>query len=301
MTLHISGAVVTHHGVANNNRGENEGNMTTLQKLLWNGEVHTTVSAEAIRWAVRYLWQQRGLTVRRRWDDDKEDYDERNNFSPDDFLDDDLMGFMLAEGAKMEGNDAEKPQKGAKGKKEDKPKGTIEKRRGVFEVARAVSLLPYAGDVAFNAKAGEKGSTSLYAAEIHATRYQYGFALTPARLKVKARALEALRAVASLGEVAGNHARYLYDFSPETVVFRVSHDPSPRLLYCFDQVGERVRAQKLVRAVEVGDIAPAELIIGGALADVECGQRLEAAGVTVRRGVQAALTALEARLAGELS
>ncbi|HMW03361.1 MAG TPA: type I-B CRISPR-associated protein Cas7/Cst2/DevR, partial [Acidobacteriota bacterium] len=57
MTFHLFGNVLTRYGAAANNRGENEGNITTLQKLLWKGQVHTTVSAEAIRWALRYHWQ----------------------------------------------------------------------------------------------------------------------------------------------------------------------------------------------------------------------------------------------------
>ena len=51
MSKHLFGLVVTPYGTAANNRGENEGNITTLQKILWKNEVHTTVSAEAIRWA----------------------------------------------------------------------------------------------------------------------------------------------------------------------------------------------------------------------------------------------------------
>ena len=43
MSKHLFGLVITPHGAAANNRGENEGNITTLQKLLWNGEAHTTV------------------------------------------------------------------------------------------------------------------------------------------------------------------------------------------------------------------------------------------------------------------
>jgi CRISPR-associated protein Cst2 len=54
MGKHLFGLIVTDHGTAANNRGESEGNITTLQKILWNGEVHTTVSAEALRWAIRY-------------------------------------------------------------------------------------------------------------------------------------------------------------------------------------------------------------------------------------------------------
>jgi len=32
--------------------------LATLQKILWRGEVHTPVSAEAIRWAIRWHWQR---------------------------------------------------------------------------------------------------------------------------------------------------------------------------------------------------------------------------------------------------
>lgn len=291
MSLHIAGNIVTHHAPAANNRGENEGNLTTLQKLLWKGSVHTTVSSEAIRWAIRYDWQQRGLKVRRRWDDDEENYVEANNFDAEAFIDDDLMGYMLAAGAKLEGNAAEN-QKG-------KGKGTVDKRRGVLEVCRAVSLEPFAGDVTFNAKAGEKGSTSLYGTEVHATRYQYGFSITPDRLKDRTRAKEAIEAIVGLGEVAGNHSRYLYDFAPESVVFRVSHDPSPRVLYCFEDVGDaKVGASSLVRAVKCGDIDPKELFVGGILADEKDGEELEKLGVQVFKGVKqardAVLKAIEA-------
>ncbi|EMM80859.1 hypothetical protein LEP1GSC037_0249 [Leptospira interrogans str. 2006001854] len=58
MSLHIFGTILTPHGVAANNRGENEGNLSTLQKLLWNGEVHSTVSGEAIRYALRETWME---------------------------------------------------------------------------------------------------------------------------------------------------------------------------------------------------------------------------------------------------
>lgn len=48
MSFHFFGNILTGYGTAANNRGENEGNIT-LQKLLWKSEVHSTVSAEAIR------------------------------------------------------------------------------------------------------------------------------------------------------------------------------------------------------------------------------------------------------------
>ncbi len=253
MSLHVFGAIVTAHGCAANNRGENEGNITTLQKLLWQGDVHTTVSAEAIRWALRYYWQKNGMEVNRVWDDELEDHVWADatwagwsESTGKTYIDDDLLGFMKAEGAKTEGE-----------------KGTTMKRRGVLEISRGVSTTPFAGDISFNAKSGEKGRTSLYGTEIHATRYQYGFAMTPERLRDPARCQQAVDAFVSLGEVAGNHSRFLFDFSPESVVFRVTSDPAPRVLYCFAEADGQISAPELIRKVEAGDVNPAELYIGG--------------------------------------
>jgi len=292
MSKHLFGAIVTHHGTAANNRGETEGNITTLQKLLWKGEVHTTVSAEAIRWAVRYCWQMKGLSLRRKWDDVKEEYDETTDFDPAKYIDDDVMGYMLAEGAKSEGNSAERS---------GKAKGTTTKRRGVLEVTRAISLVPFGGDITFNAKAGEKDVTSLYGTEVHATRYQYGFALTPQRLNDSKRTLFALEALLALGEVAGNHSRFLFDFSPESIVLRWTNDPSPRLLYCFGEREGCIEAPKLERAVVVGDIPADELVIGGLLADTDLGTRLDEQGATVVGGIREAGEIMASRVKSDLS
>src|SRR4051812_29455651 len=107
MSLHVFTNLITPFGTAANNRAENEGNITTLQKLIWQGQPHTTVSAEAIRFALRRLLassEARGTN--RRWDEH-----ERNNVWQDwkfagwaeaqgeTYIDDDLLGFMKAEAA----------------------------------------------------------------------------------------------------------------------------------------------------------------------------------------------------------
>lgn len=257
MSIHIFGSIITAPGVAANNRGETEGNITTLQKILWKGNVHTTVSAEAIRWALRYYWQIKDIEVNRRWNDEKDDHEwqdprwegwqEENGKT---YIDDDVLGFMKAEGAKVEGE-----------------KGTTTKRRGVLEVARAISTTPYAGDITFNAVSGEKGTTSLYGTEVHATRYQYSFAMTPERLREKPRVFDVIDAIAGLGEVAGNHSRFLYDFSPESIVLRISEDPAPRILYCYEETDDgKVVAPELIRKIKVGDLKADEIFIGGPIA-----------------------------------
>src|SRR4028119_1045530 len=162
--FHLFGNLLTSYGTAANNRGENEGNITPLQKLEWKGETRTTVSAEAIRWALRYYWQRAGYPVNRRWDEDAKPVADHilqePNFDEERFIDDDVLGFMRAEGAKVEASEL------PKGKRKKAPKGTVTARRGRLEVTRAVSTTPYSGDITFNAASGSKGSTSLYGTEV---------------------------------------------------------------------------------------------------------------------------------------
>jgi len=298
MSMHVFGAVVTHHGTAANNRGETEGNITTLQKLVWHGQVHSTVSAEAIRFALRRRLIDAGHTSNRIWDEDARSNEWRDATFEDwksggsKFIDDDLLGFMSAKAAK-----------------EENTKGSAEVHRGILEVTRAISLTPWPGDVTFNAasieatpSAAKKGSNPVpYGTEVHATRYQYGFAMTPERLRQPERAIAALEAIASLGEVAGNHGRFLFDFSPDSIVLRITPDPAPRLLYTFSlDKGNRVAVGGLVSKVDAGDIEGEELILGGPVTDSADGEKLVQIGATVFPGVKGAVVMAMDRLKEEL-
>lgn len=299
MALHVFGAFVTPVGTASNNRGVTEGNITTLQKLVWEGGVHTTVSAEAIRFALRRLLAETGELCNRSYDEkDRVNvwadpsflrWGEKSKDAP--FADDDLLGYMQAEGAKQEGE-----------------KGGAKVRRAVLEVTRAVSLTPWPGDVTFNAaspgatpSAQKKGSNPVpYGTEMHATRYQYGIALTPGRLRIPSRAAKALKLLCSLGEVAGNHGRFLFDFSPDSVVLRITDDPAPRILYGFraNDAG-RVEMPEILRKVKGGDIASKELFVGGSVvATLDEGSRKILEGAALFDGVRAACDAACAHLPG---
>lgn len=296
MSLHVFANFITPFGTAANNRAETEGNITTLQKILWQGETHSTVSAEAIRFALRRLLDSAEKTgTNRSWDEN-----ERANVWKDHqfkgwasdkgatHIDDDLLGFMIAEAAKDDGS--------------DDGKGSANVRRGVLEVTRAVSLTPWAGDVTFNAASpgatpsaskGDKDKSKNpvpYGTELHATRYQYGIALTPERLRDKSRAAVAITALCNLGTVAGNHGRFLFDFSPDAVVIRISQDPAPRMLYCFGTTddGKSCQADTLVQRIKTQDIDPTELFVGVSDLDSPLAQQLRAAGVTNISGVKTA-------------
>ena len=307
MSLHIFGAVLTHHGTAANNRAETDGNITTLQKLLWKGRVHTSVSAEAIRFALRRRLAESEET-NRYWDETSRVNEWRDHtFSRyaegKPFIDDDLLGFMSAEAAKEDASDTGETEGTGKGKA--KKKGTANIRRAVLEVTRAVSLIPFGGDVTFNAASpGATPSAAKvakspvpYGTEVHATRYQYGFALTPGALVTPSRAAVAIRALCALGEVAGNHGRFLYDFSPESIVLRVTHDPAPRILYVFQETKSGIDVDELVHRVESGDVPGEELILGGLLTRLPAAERLKQLGAILEPGVRKAAEIVCERMA----
>jgi CRISPR-associated protein Cst2 len=318
MSKHLFGLIVTPYGTAANNRGENEGNITTLQKILWNGEIHTCISAEAIRFAIRYYWQQaKGEDhLNRKWKEfdndgarkDKPSHEWADHEFKDwqKFIDDDVLGFMSAEAAKEETNPEE--SSGTKAKK-SKGRGKTCVRRARLEITRAVSLTPFVGDITFNAatpgatpSASSTGKDPVpYGTEMHATRYQYGFALTPEELKEKNRVIDIIDAIVNLSEVAGNHARFLFDFSPDSIIFRWTDDFAPRILYGFALDSEgRLTMPEVVRRLEAGDIKPDELVVGGSIAAFEHGKALKDKKALVENGVKAAAEQIKKRIRNDL-
>lgn len=283
MTFHLYGNILTFYGVAANNRGENQGNITTLQKLIWKGETHTVVSSEAIRWAIRYYWQKVEVhgEVNRQWNDNSSP-DEVNpkwqnpDFDPEAYIDDDLLGFFNAE------NDQRA-------------------RRGRLDVTRAISTIPYNGKVTFSARSGSpRTNTSLYGTEFHGTRYQFGFGITPESCHDPARVLGLLDAIVSICDVGGNHGRFLFDFAPESIILRWTNDFAPRFLYCYDEdeLGH-ISTPKLSKQIRAGDLDPTELWIGGDITELLEGSEYER--VNKSSGVKAIVNALKAKIAQDLS
>ena len=314
MSKHLFGLVVTPYGTAGNNRGESEGNITTLQKILWNGEIHTTVSAEAIRFAIRRYWESsKGEDqLNRRWRDVGKPHHEWKDHEFKDwqrFIDDDVLGFMSAEAGKEETNDAEDEQ--STGKRKKKNRGTATIRRGRLEITRAISLIPFAGDITFNAagigatpSASSTGEHPVpYGAEIHATRYQYGFALTPESLSDSSRSIDVVNAITSLSKVAGNHSRFLYDFSPDAVIYRWTDDFAPRMLYGFSSADNQpLSIPEILGRIKQGDIDASEVIVGASTPntfDSEVAGQLENLKVKVL-GVKAAAEEVKRRIRADL-
>src|SRR6266540_6527129 len=164
MTMHLFGTILTPQAVAHNNRGESEGTVSTLQKVIRNGDIHSTVSSEAIRYALREAWlDDSKLKLNRKVSHDGSDWVDKEFSKPGDFIDNDVLGYMHAK------------------------KETIS-RRGVLEISRAISTLPWPGTVSAHfASAGSNPAVVSdnpipYQCEVHDTRYQYTFAMTPEAL-----------------------------------------------------------------------------------------------------------------------
>jgi len=99
--------------------------------------------------------------------------------------------------------------------------------------------------------------------------------------------------------VAGNHARFAYDFSPASIVLRVTSAHSSKIQNCFrhDEETRGYHIGRLMRRVETGDIPASELIVGGEIADTYEGNRLKELGVFVSGGVEQAITEAKRRIA----
>ncbi|HKP47534.1 MAG TPA: DevR family CRISPR-associated autoregulator [Pyrinomonadaceae bacterium] len=306
-TNYIYGTILTSEAVAANNRGDNIGNTTTLQKVFHQDDLHTSVSAEAIRFALRYRFQLEGLSVNRSYDPDAgklnfED-EKRTTWNPsgDVFIDDDLMGFMDAAAAQQEQEEEGVEGEEATPKKKTKAKGKTTKRQSPLAIGRAVSLRPYRGELSFNAVSGEKekGKLSLYNAEMHTTEYQYSFGLNLNDVVRKENIGHLIDAVVDPPPVAGNHSRFAYDFSPSSVVLRVTNAHSSKIQNCFehDEESRSYTVERLIHRVESGDVPAGELIIGGELAATVEGKKLESLGVKVFPGVKAAANEARKRIA----
>lgn len=306
-TNYVYGTILTSEAVAANNRGDNIGNTTTLQKVFHRDDLHTSVSAEAIRFAIRYRFQLEGLHVNRSYNSDAgklsfED-EKRTTWNPDGdvFIDDDLMGFMDAAAAQQEKEEESVEGEEATPKKKTKAKGKTTKRQSPLAIGRAVSLRPYRGELSFNAVSGEKekGKLSLYNAEMHTTEYQYSFGLNLNDVVRKENISHLIDAIVDPPPVAGNHSRFAYDFSPSSVVLRVTNAHSSKIQNCFehDEESRSYTVERLIRRVESGDIPAGELIVGGELAATAEGKKLESLGVKVFPGVKAAANEARQRIA----
>jgi CRISPR-associated protein Cst2 len=275
----IYGCVVTPQDLSSNNRGESIGNLSCLQKVQVGAKEYTRVSSEAIKLAVLET------VIASQWDETNREWDPCSRVSswkdhrdPAKYFDDDLFGFLRAEAVRIEETpqdiDTDDNKKDKKKTKAPKQRGESLARKGAFEINAAISTSPFLGDVTFNATSaakvdskGNSNKTSLYATEMHWTRYQWGFAINPFSVIKKERINILLRAIADISSVAGNHSRFKFDFSPQAIAMRVTYHCAPKIFKTFSCEGNDIRATELIKLVQWGEIDPKELYLGGSVND----------------------------------
>ncbi|MEZ5307410.1 MAG: hypothetical protein R2684_09720 [Pyrinomonadaceae bacterium] len=187
------------------------------------------------------------------------------------FADDFLFGFMVADKKAI-----------------DKNKGLPSKRDSVFRMNMAVSVLPYRFNAVFhqsplNAEPSpwKNSSTSalIHREAIH-TAYQYPFAMAGIDCKAQPQWTKALlESIGELANVAGGHARSLYEMSPKSIVARISKSLVAGFdTYGFNENGEFAELSRINK----DDLPGSEFWIGGQIArdmDLEERGRLEGEGV----------------------
>jgi CRISPR-associated protein Cst2 len=290
--LNLFATVLTNAAPSSNYRGESEENRTVLQKISKGGHEYTVISPESMRNALREMLAARGLPMNRTRLHDKEQLAvEYKSFpDPDEYADDFLFGFMVAD------KDAVK-----------KNKGKPAKRDSVLRMNLAVALTPYRFNATFHQSPQGKGAftnaanSALLHREVAHTAYQFPFALALADVR-KGKGPSWTRAlVESIGElsnVAGGHARSLFEMAPRSVVVRLTKSLVAGYdTYGFDEAGDF----KDLARINDNDLPGKEFWIGGEIVRgmaAEVRSRLEKQGAHLFENPQRALAAVadEAKL-----
>jgi CRISPR-associated protein Cst2 len=291
MNKNLFVTVLTYPAPSSNYRGESEENRTVLQKIAKGKQEYTVISPESMRNALREMLIKAEVPSNRQrlHDQDQLAVEFKKFPNADEYADDFLFGFMVAD------NDAIK-----------KHKGQPPKRDSVLRMNMAVALTPYRFDSTFhqspknveteqNKETFWKNATNsaLLHREVAHTAYQYPFALAGSDCKAKPEWVKALlAAIAQLSDVAGGHARSYYEMAPKSIVARLT----PSLVagyntYGFDEQG----AFTDLKRINENDLPGGEFWIGGELArnmDDAKKQELVDAGVTFYDNPQTLLAEL---------
>lgn len=290
--LNLFATVLTNAAPSSNYRGESEENRTVLQKISKGGHEYTVISPESMRNALREMLAARGLPMNRtRLHDEEQLAVEYKSFpNPDEYADDFLFGFMVADKEAVKKN-----------------KGKPAKRDSVLRMNLAVALTPYRFNATFHQSPQGKGAftnaanSALLHREVAHTAYQFPFALALGDVRKGSGPSWTRALVESIGElsnVAGGHARSLFEMAPRSVVVRLTKSLVAGYdTYGFDEAG----SFKDLARINDNDLPGKEFWIGGELVRAMAAEdrsRLEKQGVHFFDNPQRALAAVadEAKL-----
>lgn len=256
--LNLFATILTNAAPSSNYRGESEENRTVLQKISKGGHEFTVISPESMRNALREMLAAKGLPMNRRRLHNEDQLAVEFESFPDAkmYADDFLFGFMVADKKAL-----------------DKNKGQPGKRDSVLRMNLAVALTPYRFNATFHQSPLHAGkspyvnasTSALLHREVAYTAYQFPFALALGDVREGqgpqwARSL--LDCIGELSNVAGGHARSLYEMAPKSIVLRLT----PSLVAGYDSYGfdEQGVFTELAR-INAGDLPGKDFWLGGEL------------------------------------
>jgi CRISPR-associated protein Cst2 len=291
--------VLTHAAPSSNYRGESEENRTVIQRISRKGQEYAVISPEAMRNALREQLALRGLDLNRRRLHDEDQLAVEYQDFPDAsrFADDFLFGYLVADNKEM------------------KKAGRPAKRDSVLRMNLAVALSPFRYDATFHqsplnaGKSPWRNATTsvLLHREASYTAYQYPFALALRDCshdivrEAPRWATELLRAIGELSNVAGGHARSLFEMAPRSIVARLSRS----LVAGYDSYGfaEDGSFRELDRLRD-GDLPTSEFWLGGEIVrsmPAERRETLQGAGAHLHDNPQQLLAQLAATAFGNVT
>ncbi len=296
MTAHpnLFATVLTYAAPSSNYRGESEENRTVIQKISKDGHEYPVISPESMRNALREILLAYDLPANRtRLHNEDQLAVEFKDF-PDasKYADDFLFGYMVADSKEMK-------------KKAKRPA----KRDSVLRMNLAVALEAYRFDATFHQSPQNAGGSpwknAVNSALIHRetayTAFQYPFALAGsdcAQGNGPAWTRKLLQAIGELSNVAGGHARSLFEMAPRSIVIRVTRS----LVAGYESYGFNLQGQfPELRRVLNKDLPGSEFLVGGEVSrsmSAELKKEMGATGVTFEDNPQRALMMAADRLLG---
>jgi len=274
MNKNLFATALTYPAPSANYRGESEENRMVMQKVTDGRFEFPIISPEAMRNALREMLAGYGLPCNRKRLHSEEQLAVKFLEYPDakKFADDFFFGYLLA-----------LDKKGKKSLAEAKDEDHPYKRDSVLRMNLAKGLTPYRHDtiltqspVNVDSPWKNAATSALLHRETAVIAYQYPFAFNlndvfngdgPDEGTRRQWLASMLRAIAELCNVAGNHARSLFQMAPASIVIRLTE----RLVPGYDSYGFKVDDKgnvtlpEIVDGITNGDYPGGEFYLGGTL------------------------------------
>lgn len=234
MKTNIFGTILTHAAPSSNNRGESDENLLKIQTLPINGDNYPIVSSLAIRNRLRDVLNIIGAPMNRSRFQLKDNPQPAVKFDgkadPKKYLDDYVFGYVVA-GNKSEISNFIADENFANSKSK-------------IQINHAVGLVAYHNDVLLQqypipVGRNESNGGGLLSVQTVFTAYQYPFAMEDIDNWKDNWLKQTLSALSQIGSVAGNNSRTFFDFSPRSIVVRLTTKCAPQYnIYGFEKSGE---------------------------------------------------------------